>query len=618
MPLKAFYGEKIATLKSETARLRGYGKRFVTAELLLFGTAVACVAASIWGPDLWGRSWTWLAAGAVALAAYLAVRWQDVSMSQRRADCERRLHVYERERAYLDGDYSSFADGRQFVDDQHPFAVDLDLFGTASLFQRINRAVTSGGEAALAAMLSEPEPPALQVIARRREAVRELADNEPLRTAFCTYGLEGTIDETRVGQVVAAAKAVSVARWPLTRWSAAVAWTAIIAFAAAFAAYLLDRLTEGQLMLWATAQFTLVTLACSHSLRQATQVLTGVRSALERYQRLIRLIADSQFSSQLLVSLRDDLAADGHNAQASFRELTAILDALDRRGNFLAFIVFNVFALSDYFLVRRFLRWQERYVGQMSSWVEAVGRFDAFVSMGTFCFNEPQATDAEWLDDGSVTLEALGLWHPFVGAKAVRNDFSLADQHYYIITGANMAGKSTFLRAIGINVVLARAGLPVFAEALRLSRFALFTSMRTTDDLTHGISYFNAELLRLRQLLQAVRPRTEHDHAGADSTTPLPTLIILDEILKGTNSLDKLNGSRLFLEHIAQLPVTGVIATHDLELSRMADEKPDRFHAFCFEISLADSITYTYRITPGVARNQNATHLLRQILNSTP
>ena len=164
-----------------------------------------------------------------------------------------------------------------------------------------------------------------------------------------------------------------------------------------------------------------------------------------------------------------------------------------------------------------------------------------------------------------------------------------------------MAGKSTFLRSIGINYLLAMNGLPVFARQLRVSVFHLFTSMRTTDDLTHGISYFNAELLRLKQLLSSLDER-------------VPSLIILDEILKGTNSLDKLNGSRLFLQHIAGRNVTGVIATHDLELSKLEDEQPARFHNYCFEIGLGEDITYSYKITKGVARNQNATFLLKGIL----
>jgi DNA mismatch repair ATPase MutS len=183
----------------------------------------------------------------------------------------------------------------------------------------------------------------------------------------------------------------------------------------------------------------------------------------------------------------------------------------------------------------------------------------------------------------------------------VSNDFAICDSHYYIITGANMAGKSTFLRTVGVNYILAMCGMPVFAQRMKVSVFSLFSSMRTMDDLTQGISYFNAELLRLQQL---IRHCQQYPH----------TLIILDEILKGTNSLDKLNGSRLFLESIQHLPVTGIIATHDLELSKMAGQFPLRFHNYCFEIELSDHVTYTYKITPGVARNQNATFLLKNIV----
>lgn len=162
-----------------------------------------------------------------------------------------------------------------------------------------------------------------------------------------------------------------------------------------------------------------------------------------------------------------------------------------------------------------------------------------------------------------------------------------------------MAGKSTFLRTLGINYVLAMNGLPVFATRFTISIFHLFTSMRTTDDLANGISYFNAELLRLKRLIGSLQPT-------------MPNLIILDEILKGTNSLDKLNGSRLFLEYVSERNVTGVIATHDLELSKM--DANSRFHNFCFEIELGSNIGYSYKLGVGVARNQNATYLLKDIL----
>ena len=178
-------------------------------------------------------------------------------------------------------------------------------------------------------------------------------------------------------------------------------------------------------------------------------------------------------------------------------------------------------------------------------------------------------------------------YHKLDVIKHISVDFS--KNEVVSIIGPSGGGKSTFLRSIGINYVMALCGMPVFAEKLRVSLYNLFSSMRTNDDLAHGISYFNAELLRLRQLLDNVKaaPRT---------------LIILDEILKGTNSLDKLNGSRMFLEAIAKLPVSGIIATHDLELSKLADEYPSRFHNFCFEIKLSQNIIYSYKISPGIAK----------------
>ena len=282
--------------------------------------------------------------------------------------------------------------------------------------------------------------------------------------------------------------------------------------------------------------------------------------------------------------------------------------------------------LSDFFLVRSFLKWKNTYMMKMEEWMHIISEMDAMVSMANFRYNHPEAEEAEFVsgkqEAGSenkfsentgigspeIVFEGKNLYHPFLGTKAVKNDFTIKDDNYYIITGANMAGKSTFLRSLGVNYILAMAGMPVFADQLKISRFRLFSSMRTTDDLTHGISYFNAELIRLEELLKFCKESAE------DNKEPLRTLIILDEILKGTNSLDKLNGSRKFLEAIAKQPVSGIIATHDLELSKMENDASGKFHNYCFEIDLGTDVTYTYKIQKGVARNQNATFLLNKIL----
>ena len=333
-------------------------------------------------------------------------------------------------------------------------------------------------------------------------------------------------------------------------------------------------------------------------MRVISELIAKVHAQVDGYLQVLKLINTTEFKSAELQTLKEKLSG----AEESFEQLELILQKIDNRSNEVGVFIFNSFALIDIAIVRLFLHWQHTYEQRTNEWIDSLNLFDALVSMGNYRLNEDRAVQAEISEENKVVYEAKDLYHPFLGEKAVANDFTIHDHEYYIVTGANMAGKSTFLRSLGINYLLAMNGLPVFAEHLKVSVFHLFTSMRTTDDLTHGISYFNAELLRLKKLLGSLRD-------------DVPSLIILDEILKGTNSLDKLNGSRLFLQYIAERNVTGVIATHDLELSKMEEEYAGRFHNYCFEIELGEDITYSYKITKGVARNQNATFLLKGILN---
>ena len=449
-----FYKRQAETLTAEIRRLRKRNTGFVVSELLTFGLAIAAVVAYV-STD---TGYTYLYIAAVMLVAYILIRRADINNANRITQQEDMRSVYQKELAYLSGDFSGFGDGAPYSNPQHPYTFDMDIFGRDSLFNRVNRTITSGGSDKLAKELMTL---GCENIMQRQEAIRELAEQEPLCSRFLAYGQRKTINTSDI-------------------------------------------------------------LTTLHGIEQPSH--TG--------------------------------------------------------------------------------EWRGEYLHQVEDWIEAVSHFDMLVSMATFRYNEPTAIDAEIIDNQEpLVLEAQAITHPFLGERAISNDFTLQDSHYYIITGANMAGKSTFLRTIGVNYILARCGMPVFAKRFRASRFSLFSSMRTTDDLTQGISYFNAELLRLQQLIEFCRNQPH-------------TLIILDEILKGTNSLDKLNGSRLFLEHIRQLPVTGIIATHDLALSKMADEHPDRFHNYCFEIELSDNVTYTYKITEGVARNQNATFLLQNIVLS--
>ncbi len=598
--LQAGYRERSASLSVAITSLRRRGRMLVSLEIVAFCAAVGCLAAyTVYGA-------TAFIAAAVALAGcYLAARRADVTGDNRLSRLTALKAVYDNELLYLDGDFSAFDDGRRYADPQHGFTYDMDIFGPQSLFHRINRTVTLGGADLLAGCLRMEafgtDAEAKAAIDRRAVAIGRLADMERQRAEFIAMNRFGWIDTPAVLSALDAVRRLPVPRLFMSPVSLILAGLSLMVFAVLILLSVFTPMPSGVPVLWGTLQFFGVLMLCAVPLRRMSSAVSAVHRQMKTYAELVRLTASSGMLGIGDPALDGVASCSADDALRPFDELRRILDGLDRRGNILGLLLFDTFLLSDFFLVRRFMRWQRTHADGMERWIGVVSTVDALVSMATFSHNEPSAGRADIVVSTDVVYEAVALRHPFLGEKAVPNDFRVDDSHYYIVTGANMAGKSTFLRSLGVNYILAVNGMPVFASRLRVSLFSLFSSMRTNDDLSHGISYFNAELLRLRQLI---------DHCRCHRRT----LIILDEILKGTNSLDKLNGSRMFLEAISRLPVTGVIATHDLELSRLADEHPARFANWCFEIRLSDDITYTYKITPGVARNQNATHLLRNII----
>ncbi|MBQ9203542.1 MAG: DNA mismatch repair protein MutS [Prevotella sp.] len=598
MAPKEQYTERIKTLTDEIYQLNRHNRLVVVLELTAIALAIGCIVAY----TMWSCIVA-LVVAALLIAAYVAIRWKDSSNSRLSEKKESIRSVYQKEVAYLNGDFSEFPSGEQYVNPHHEFTLDLDIFGPQSLFNRINRTVTTGGSDFLAKELAETRVRTIEEIEKRREAIRELSEKESLRTAFLAQARGRKINTTAIMEALHEVQQLHVSQLAAHQVTYIAAVGSIIVFYGLLAGAIFGPLSGSLPMLWVLLQITAVYLLFGRTLKRVNQSINIILPRLGTYVSMIMQIVTSDLKSQEGRDIIGQLSADEQDALKSFRLLKGIINDLDQR-NEVWVPISNALYLADYFIVRRFLLWQDRYMMRIEDWIDAVSHFDALVSMATFRYNEPETTDAELVDAEEVVYEARGLYHPFLGNKAVRNNFSIRDQHYYIVTGANMAGKSTFLRSIGINYVLACCGMPVFADSLRVSLFSLFSSMRTTDDLAHGISYFNAELLRLQQLIETCR-RNNH------------TLIILDEILKGTNSLDKLNGSRLFLQSVATLPVTGIIATHDLELSKMEQEYPDRFHNYCFEIQLSDEITYTYRLSDGVARNQNATYLLKNILKTT-
>ena len=630
MELKENYQNRMDECALNVAALKRKNSAFVMGELFLFASIVVCVVCYF---SLDGNTTKWLLGAVASLLGYFLVRRQD----DKNKDCIEHLSalelVYQNELKALNGDFTPFETGIQYQDPKHPYAFDLDVFGNDSLFNRICRTITTRGSDRLAAHLHRISPLSKVELEQRRELQRELAGEEcsSWRIEFFALGeknknrvLDGStptysqihslhvdmaaeperkvigykkIDSVAVLDAIKKVAAMDVPVWFGSSLSLVMGWLLILGVCASVMLAVFDVVSVNVPLWWIMLQYVAVFFVCKQTLDKIDSHGNKLRHQLLAYSQILQLIAHRNFHSEMGQDMQVKLA----DALPSFAQLETILKGYDRRGNFLGLFFTDSFLLSDFFLVRQFLRWKNTYMDKMEEWMDIVSDMDAMVSMADYRYNHPEALEAEVLDSVPIIFEAKNLYHPFLGSKAVKNDFRIQDGNYYVITGANMAGKSTFLRSLGVNYILAMAGMPVFADSLKISRFRLFSSMRTSDDLTHGVSYFNAELLRLEQLLQFCQNEA------------FRTLIILDEILKGTNSVDKLNGSRLFLESISRLPVSGVIATHDLELSKMADDKV-HFHNYCFEIELGTDVTYTYKIQPGVAKNQNATFLLKHLI----
>ena len=596
--LTDLYQHKAEETNAQLVSLRSRSRFFILTEIGSFLVAIGFVVLYTLLAD---AAWTLLCAVA-ALCFYLYIRRRDVLNDRKIKHGEALLGVYQNEIDYQHGNFSGFEAGEQYVNPQHPYTFDMDVFGVGSLFQRMNRTISTGGSDQLAACLSTEwghtkREQLIGQIRMRMAAIDELGQDETFLSTFKSLGVKERINTAEVLKALTAIHQQTfptIFHNPLLRYFC---YADLLGFYVSIVLSIMG-LAPSLLPLWWGMFNFMFSFLCGHKyMRVISELIAKVHAQVDGYLQVLKLINKTEFKSAELQALKAQLSG----AEASFEQLELILQKIDNRSNEVGVFIFNSFALIDLAIVRLFLRWQHTYEQRTKEWIDGLNLFDALVSMGNYRLNEDRAVKAEISEENKVVYEAKGLYHPFLGEKAVANDFTIHDHEYYIVTGANMAGKSTFLRSLGINYLLAMNGLPVFADELKVSAFHLFTSMRTTDDLTHGISYFNAELLRLKKLLGSL-----HDD--------VPSLIILDEILKGTNSLDKLNGSRLFLQYIAERNVTGVIATHDLELSKMENEYEGRFHNYCFEIELGEDITYSYKITKGVARNQNATYLLKGIL----
>ena len=592
------YTETIGRLQTERRKRKKKSQFLLSLKLVSF----LAMAAFIYGACTMPYVLLFIALAVVCAAVYVFALIRDGRCIRDMERMDALIKACQNELGYLKGDFRAFDDGARYASPEHEFAYDLDIFGPDSLFQRINRTRTEEGSDRLARKLSVLETD-IETIKANQLAINDLSGRFDWRLRF----MAGEQVQSKFVQLCREMSSKSLSNAPVSPVGK-IQHLIPYASSALTLLALLGYICDWWPGVWFSLLFFIQLAVCvirGKKMQHTILATDKLHHEFKGYLDLLREIQQEPFQAEALKHLQKQLFEGPENSIRAFRQLTRLQNLFDQRSNALMYVVLNGMFLYDLLLQRKFDEWMTRYLPHVEMWVDQVSEFDALVSLGNYAANDPNNTIPQILTEATdPVIRACDTYHPFLAHKQpVTNSFTLDKKRIAIVTGANMAGKSTFLRTIGVNYILATTGAPVCAREFGFSIVSLFSSMRTADNLSRDISYFHAELLRLKQLIQHVR---HQDY----------TLIILDEILKGTNSKDKLQGSILFLNEIARYNMSALIATHDLELARLEEKDASLYQNYCFEIELAHDIRYSYRIQKGVAQNLNASYLLQDILES--
>jgi hypothetical protein len=582
------YQTRLEARRTAVARLDERHRTIGNVRLLVFviGGVLAWLA--------WGRhavSPFWLALP-LAGFAILVVAHERVLRSRKAA--QRSVAHYERAVARLDGQWTGRGEtGERFLDPLHPYAEDLDLFGRASLFELLCGARTRMGEETLARWLLAPSEP--EVLRTRHQAVTELRDGLDLREDLAVLG-----EDVRTG----------VEPEALAAWGEQPA--VLQSRAARLIAFLIPCLVAASGVLWAVlgwrdpffAMLAAVAIFIARYRRAVSRVVEAVEQPahdLALLATVLERLERERFTSPRLTALRTALEVAGAPPSVRIGHLNRLIEMLDSRDNPFMRAVGPLMLWTEQ-LAFAIEAWRRASGPALRGWLAAVGEIEALCSLAAYAYEHPVDIFPEFVA-GARCFEGEGLAHPLLNeTQVVRNDVRLGgDLRVLIVSGSNMSGKSTLLRTVGVNAVLAQAGATVRARRLRLCPMALGASIRVLDSLAGGTSRFYAEIKRLHQIMELTGGR-------------LPVLFLLDELLHGTNSHDRRIGAEAIVRGLVQRGALGLVTTHDLALAAVVESLAPRAANVHFEDQFADGrMTFDYRLHSGVVEKSNALELMRSI-----
>lgn len=595
------YEIQINRFLARKAKLEGKSSRIVAGRLVLF---VLMVAATYLSAKL--KTTPVLFLLPVLLAGFLFLMKRAVMIKREINHCLLLITINQDEIQALKGDFSAFDPGSQFIDYQHEYSYDLDVFGEHSLYRMVNRAATPLGKEKLAARLLDPGTDANE-IRQRQEAVKELSARLSWRQDFFATARESDWEHQHNLNVRSWLDAPD--RFSRTRfYAAAIGINALITVSlsllfilpSVFNDFLPFNLPPA-LFLYFLLPISLI-ISRSRLINREQQKLERLLDLFRKYAGLLHLIENEDFESSYLKNLKKSLIHGELLSSQIMKKLTEILWGLEVRGNLIVSFFLNSFFLWDIWLMIRLERWRHNYGDAFGEWIATIAEFETLNSLATLSFNRPEFTWPE-IREGVFSMEIIDGGHPLIDPlKRVDNSLIFNENGcIYLITGANMAGKSTLLRMAGVNMILAMAGGPVCAGRFAMVPVSVHTSVRTNDSLGDDESYFYAELKKLSRIIN----RCEEGEV---------LFVIIDEMLKGTNSRDKHTGSAALIRHLIELQASGLVATHDIELGELEKEFQGRLVNRCFEvITDSDHLKFDYVLYPGVSKNLNATFLMKKM-----
>ncbi|NQV02352.1 MAG: hypothetical protein HQ542_06890 [Bacteroidia bacterium] len=588
------YQHRIESFSLQQARFRRKLKSVPWVRLALFFLMIFLIVLFTNNPVT-----LYVIAAVASFGGFVFAGIYDVRLKRKMRKLEELININRQEIDALKGDYSVFESGSEFIDHQHPYTHDLDIFGIGSVFQYINRTSTIFGKIRLSGFFQSAFF-FRENIRVRQYAVEEISRLLDFRQKIQQIFFTEDISENDLTELTIWLEKGK--RLHGTRVLKIVAYIIPLA-TLAFLVLSIMALIPYHIPLFLIILQLLFAYAYGRHTQIVHQAITSKFNILEKYAEALTLLEETSFSSDYTKSLKSRLNSDNTETPGQvIKRLAHLLNWMDSNLNLVASVFLNGLLMFNIHMLIAVDNWRFKNRKLVPRWFDILAEYDAISSLATFAFNNPEFIFPEPVS-GDFLLDAREIGHPLIRSdECVTNDIHIQGWNQFcIITGANMSGKSTFLRTVGVNFLLAMMGAPVFAQAMRFTPIEIHSSIRTIDSLVKRESYFYAELKRLKEIIDELESGKK-------------LLILLDEILKGTNSKDKRTGSIALIKQLMNYRLAGMFATHDLALGDLITYYPDHIKNLCFEISIEnDRMEIDYKLRPGVCKNLNASFLMEKM-----